>query len=396
MKTAMCTSDRMSKAFQPRRSVPGMKDLLPLQLSSPSLPNIEIWPSPNSIQRSTFGFEERRRSKKGLSESQQSTTRHGNPTRLPLSIRPQQYRDSPICYEPGSPLPKSPTESLHFHYSPPSSCDYTIDDCSSPNTEPDEHDETMVRSTLMSNNASANLIQSVIKAYQENARRDRTSSWASNPTEVSRSSGLSFQCMGEPVFPTEAAWLRSPTARWDGSFSRPRPENLSKSMPESRKIESWFSERSFFDDEEDVLVSCRVSTGLALLMFAGSSNYSQLAGGPVKGPSCRCKRQALVWRVCQGSAKVIFPDGNPPSTNKPGLQQQKLDEFGRGSEYSRVLGKISHGWRAGDFADRWLSTCASSQAPGDGNAQPTYLAKSIPISLPGFRRGLSGYIPLFS
>jgi hypothetical protein len=233
-----------------------MKDLLPLQLSSPSLPNIEIWPSPNSIQRSTFGFEEPQSPKKELSESQRSIIRHGNPTRLPLSIRPQPYRDSPICYEPGSPLPKSPTESLHFHYSPPSSCGYTMNECSSPNTELDEQYETMVSSSHLLQNTCPNFIQSVIKAYQENAHRDKTNSWASNPTDISRSSGLSFQCMGEPMFPNEAAWLRSPTAHWDGSFSRPRPEHLSKSMPESRKTESWLSQRSFFDDEEDVFVSC--------------------------------------------------------------------------------------------------------------------------------------------
>jgi hypothetical protein len=255
MKTTMRTSDRMSKVLQTRRSVPGMKDLLPLQLSSPSLPNIEIWPSPNSIQRSTFGFEEPQSPKKGV-ESQRSITRHDNPTRLPLTIRPQQYRDSPICYEPGSPLPKSPTESLHFHYSPPSSCSNTEDECSSPNTELDEQYETMVSASLLLVVPWANLLQSMIKAYQEDAHH----SWASNPTDISRSSVLSFQCMGEPMFPNEAAWLRSPTARWDDSCSRPRPEHLLKGMPDSRKIVSWLSERSLFDDEEDVFVSTRVPT----------------------------------------------------------------------------------------------------------------------------------------
>lgn len=149
----------MPKAFQTRRSVSGMRGLLPLQLSSPSLPNIEVWPSPNSIQRSTFGFEEPQSPFQTFSDNRKSSTRHGHPTRLPPLVRPQPYRDSPICYEPGSPLPKSPTENLHFHYSPPSSCDSTMVECSSPNTELDEQYETMVSSWHRPDDACVNVFR---------------------------------------------------------------------------------------------------------------------------------------------------------------------------------------------------------------------------------------------
>jgi hypothetical protein len=74
----------------------------------------------------------------------------------------------------------------------------------------------------------------------------------------------------------EAAWFRSPSDDWDGNFSRPRPRPrprplaLSKSMPETRKVESWLSEASISDDEDNVCVSFPV------LHFLGLSNLPRL------------------------------------------------------------------------------------------------------------------------
>ena len=90
-----------------------------------------------------------------------------------------------------------------------------------------------------------------------------------DPTCASRDSGLSFQCMGEQMYstsPNETAWFRHcPSKPWDGNFSMPRPPIvLSKSMPEARKVESWLSEVSISDDEDDFCVRIPLPHSLPL------------------------------------------------------------------------------------------------------------------------------------
>ena len=234
----------------------GMKGPLTLQLTPRSLADVETSPP---LNRSTFGFHEPQNTAKEFAENRYSTRQDSKYTRLPLPIRTQ-YRDTPIYLEPGSPLLSN------FPLSPPSSCDGTVDECNSPNTEVDEHYETMVNPPLFCRGKTqTDMIQSAINAGQETDHRECTNSWASIPTDISRDSALSFQCMGEPLVPNEAAWFRSPSERCDGNFSRPRPGLcrlvLSRSMPETRKVESWLSDASISDDDEDdVLVSLPIPT----------------------------------------------------------------------------------------------------------------------------------------
>lgn len=121
-------------------------------------------------------------------------------------------------------------------------------------------------------------MQSASNAGQMTDHGEYTNSWASIPTEIYRDSGLSFQCMGEPLAPNEASWFRSPSHS-DGNVAGPCPSPLplilSRSMPETRNVESWLSDASFSDeddeyyehDEHDVLVSLLVSTSLSLSNF---------------------------------------------------------------------------------------------------------------------------------
>jgi hypothetical protein len=138
----MRPSKRNSKPLSTTKSVTGMKDLLTLQLH-PSRADVDnLLP----LNRSTFGFDKPQNSKKRFSETRHSRRQHGQYTRLPLPIRTQNatlpIRDTPIYLEPGSPLLSD------FPFSPPSSSEDTVDECSSPNTEIDERDETMVNTFL--------------------------------------------------------------------------------------------------------------------------------------------------------------------------------------------------------------------------------------------------------
>lgn len=77
-----------------------------------------------------------------------------------------------------------------------------------------------------------------------------------------RSSALSFQCSGEPLFSNEAALLRSPSKhrrlKSRSMTSLPTPPFSSE-----RKVESWLSDASSCgDDQDDIFVSllCTWST----------------------------------------------------------------------------------------------------------------------------------------
>lgn len=140
MSNEMRNSDSMSRSITPRRSVSGMKGLLPLQLSPPPIPDGEFWTSSKTLKRYTFGFQEIEAHPVGLSERRRSKTPNGKHTRLPLVVKTRSYRDTPIYFAHGSP----PIEQLDFQQTPRSSYAYSTDVCSSPNTEEDEQYESRV------------------------------------------------------------------------------------------------------------------------------------------------------------------------------------------------------------------------------------------------------------
>lgn len=105
-----------------KRSVPGMKSLMPLKLLSPTASELGTWPSPEPIKRSTFGTET------GSLDCKQSSN-IGNRARDSLKSPKmlQQYRDTPIYNQPGSPIPSRAYylhDDVSFNCSQPASmCD---------------------------------------------------------------------------------------------------------------------------------------------------------------------------------------------------------------------------------------------------------------------------------
>lgn len=83
-----------------KRSVAGMKSLLPLKLLSPTLPECDIWPSSKPVKRSAFGT-------KIASRHSDQSSEVGDRARDSLESRKRsrQNRDIPVYNAPGSPIP---------------------------------------------------------------------------------------------------------------------------------------------------------------------------------------------------------------------------------------------------------------------------------------------------
>jgi hypothetical protein len=85
-----------------RRSVSGMKTLLPLKLSS-AAPEVRSWPSSAPSQRTTFGMRLSLRIERPTSMSESTKNERGR-CQSPQP-QPKRRRDTPIYTEPGTPLP---------------------------------------------------------------------------------------------------------------------------------------------------------------------------------------------------------------------------------------------------------------------------------------------------
>jgi hypothetical protein len=99
-----CSAKKHASCHHITRSVPGMKSLLPLRLLSPTLPEINVWPSSAPNNRSTFGMniaptveDEYGNLREQMENEQDSDHRVEAHRRKP-------HRDIPIYTEPGSPL----------------------------------------------------------------------------------------------------------------------------------------------------------------------------------------------------------------------------------------------------------------------------------------------------
>jgi hypothetical protein len=92
-------SSKKHASYHITRSVSGMKSLLPLRLLSPSLPEIDVWPS----NRSTFGMNIASNDEEEIEKSPEHLENEDLGTKLD-GHRLKSYRDIPIYTEPGSPL----------------------------------------------------------------------------------------------------------------------------------------------------------------------------------------------------------------------------------------------------------------------------------------------------
>jgi hypothetical protein len=86
------------------RSVPGMKSLLPLRLLSPTVPEINVWPSSRPTNRSTFGMNVVPNVNDGDENSREEPENEQSSVSRVEVPRLNPYRDIPIYTEPGSPL----------------------------------------------------------------------------------------------------------------------------------------------------------------------------------------------------------------------------------------------------------------------------------------------------
>ena len=213
-----------------RRSVSKMKCLLPLKLSS-SLPTSSL-NTPTPTQSATFQFIDHR------SEIIEPGERHQSPKQRfkvprPITIRREKYRETPVYTELGSPflnLAYFTEEEKRFSHSPVDCCDaipiingYASSSSGSQDSEELDEETPLPQESPLS-------------------KRKRHS----------RSSDLSFKCLGESgtsckmLFPDEGAWLSSPLNHWDHPSL---PQLLAENMPVESDVETWLSDTSSdFDD----------------------------------------------------------------------------------------------------------------------------------------------------
>jgi len=99
-----CRAKKHASYHHITRSVPGMKSLLPLRLLSPTLPDINAWPSSTPNNRSTFGMNitSYDGDRGGISQVQLEDKLDAGLRAGSQRVKP--HRDVPIYSEPGSPL----------------------------------------------------------------------------------------------------------------------------------------------------------------------------------------------------------------------------------------------------------------------------------------------------
>ncbi|PMD32364.1 hypothetical protein L207DRAFT_640162 [Hyaloscypha variabilis F] len=242
-----CRAKKHASYHHITRSVPGMKSLLPLRLLSPTLPDINAWPSSTPNNRSTFGmnitsYDEDRGgiSQVQLEEKLDAGLRAG-------SQRLKPHRDVPIYSEPGSPLLNRAyltDEEVRSSCSTSESEEwFEVYDCLNM-----EHE-----SSILGDESST--IKGPIEDEVEPDVKNVTNATKCHPSPIDRSSVMSFQCSGEAyeLFSNEAAWLRSSLEYQ--CLGRPSKQPLRKSsMAYEQNVESWLSDTSSCgDDSEDLL-----------------------------------------------------------------------------------------------------------------------------------------------
>jgi hypothetical protein len=261
-----CSAKKHASCHHITRSVPGMKNLLPLRLLSPTLPEINAWPPSAPHNRSTFGMdpvqniEDRDGTSREQMEGEQELVSKFENHRL------KSHRDIPIYTEPGSPLLNRAyltDEEVHASCNTSESDEwFEVYDYSTMGPEswegPAKSNQPEVSPRLvLSSRLDANIKQSLIEDMVENDLGDIQGPQKNPTPSTNRNSGLSFQCSGESdaLFSNEAAWLRSPLNYHRAGNPLKFPLQ-SSDMSVEQNVESWLSDTSSCgDDREDFLVS---------------------------------------------------------------------------------------------------------------------------------------------
>ncbi|KAF8860000.1 hypothetical protein BDZ45DRAFT_688849 [Acephala macrosclerotiorum] len=233
-----CSSASRASFRTCKRSVPGMKTLMPLKLLSPTLPDFDTWPSLESSKRTTFGT-------RIVSQDFEEFSEIGDRARDSMISRKrsQQYRDTPIYSQPGSPIPSRAYFSdndVRFNFSQPGSIS-DEDGCI--------HDSVSLQEDkLEDDNHNQNDGEKTPCTVKNVPQRQFV-------TPTSRWSDLSFQCSGEALFENEAAWLRSPMSKNSSADSTMLAVDARDNLVE-RIVESWLSDTSSSFEHEDEALSC--------------------------------------------------------------------------------------------------------------------------------------------
>ncbi|KAH7382097.1 hypothetical protein BKA64DRAFT_713336 [Cadophora sp. MPI-SDFR-AT-0126] len=275
-----------------KRSVPSMKSLLPLKLVSTTLPQSDIWLSTSQDQRSTFG------AILPTKESSEVKGKTNNPFGLRLSHLPsrQPQRDTPIYNEPGSPLPGRAY--------------YTSDDlcinCSSPGL-------SCVDGCVFNYRRSTD-IQARENEFENEFASQSNTVYAtdihrrSNVSDAPRSSGMSFQCTGEVMVPSEAAWLSTPLPNSPKSKLVRRRSTLNQ--PLEMSVESWLSDTAAELGENVLACATAVSPSKAQVVEINTYRLSEEGLPPrVSSLNAPCSANLPVGRYSWTPS-----DDSPPDT----------------------------------------------------------------------------------
>jgi hypothetical protein len=214
-----------------RRSVTGMKRLLPLRLS-PKLTSQDL-PSHDSIRRATFGLPV------VPSDGETIFERRHTFVPPPMTIRPEKYRDTPIYTEPGSPLlgrAYYTDDDACFACSPGSSCD---ENCifNEYESSSDEASE------------GGDWFASLPEHFGEGG------SGAASERKQSTTSDMSFKCREEPqdyatpLFRNEAAWLSSSSP----PRAKGQPSNKNDEVSSPRRNSTWLDDTSSCDGDDEIV-----------------------------------------------------------------------------------------------------------------------------------------------
>ncbi|PQE15143.1 hypothetical protein CJF31_00007237 [Rutstroemia sp. NJR-2017a BVV2] len=243
--TSFCTPARPASANPSRRSVSGMKQLLPLRLSTPQTPTSTSSYSPASCRRTTFGHN----AELGGFSDPKSIASRRKIAGPPLAIRPAGYRDTPVYSKTGTPLLDNP---------------YSVD---AKNCTRCFEGAACTTSCIIDDYEGFSDSSSGSKYDSDYSKMHDEESEASTPiSRRRRNSSFSFKCMGEAYSET-SSWFGSPVRQRKNPFSgslRPIVDRLSEHRS-SVDIEEWLSDSTSMcgsdTEENDDFFAC--ATALA-------------------------------------------------------------------------------------------------------------------------------------
>ncbi|KAH8655166.1 hypothetical protein BGZ60DRAFT_153681 [Tricladium varicosporioides] len=259
---------RVSRPASIRTSVSGMKSLIPLQLASPVSSEFSDCPSVKSAKRSTFGLSD---PALPTFPTTQDTVRQPLAfIRLPLVVRREKYRDTPIYSEAGSPVPSPAYYQKEFQLDSSSSSDGDwVTGCESPITE---HSELSPSRCLSMDAIGCSPLRIESLHMQSPIVQ-----------EVPQSSELSFKCLGEQPL-DEATWLKNVAAQTSQPTLESLPELLAQKMPLEPAVEGWLSETDNDGEQEDANAYTTALSPITTSFEAISPSQSQFPSLPIKIP----------------------------------------------------------------------------------------------------------------